>query len=215
MGINQGGIYALMMAEIYGNIITGMTTGVNRWNYQRGGKLLMFNNIGSSSSGTPDITINDDINDSVSAVDNPAISIQHPNDDYIFNNTWNGTRINATEGDDCCSSIAENSEFYNYNASCTGSSCTSGIGIGATAPTGTCTKGVGYWVTSKANPSEPPATMADMKTYTQGGVFYKCTAQNTWTEYYTPYPYPHPFRVPGAPPKAPMLFVVSTTTTVP
>ena len=32
---------------------------------------------------------------------------------------------------------------------------------------------------------------------------------------YTPYQYPHPLRVPGSPPKAPSLFIITTPTTVP
>jgi hypothetical protein len=36
--------------------------------------------------------------------------------------------------------------------------------------------------------------MADMKAYTQAGIFYKCTAPNVWTVYYKPFTYPHPLR---------------------
>ncbi len=193
-GNQAGDIYALMLCEVYGNIFTGFTTGINKWDYQRGGKLLMFNNTMTGTGGTPNITVNDDVDDAVSPVNDSGLSIQHPNNDYFFNNTFNGTRIDGTEGVDCCGSIAENSEFFNYNAACTTSSCAAGIGAGTTAPTGTCTTGTAYWVTSFIPASTPPTTLADMKTYTQAGTLYKCTATNTWTLFYTPYTYPHPLR---------------------
>jgi hypothetical protein len=36
--------------------------------------------------------------------------------------------------------------------------------------------------------------MADMKTYTQSGRFYKCRIPNVWELYYQPFTYPHPLR---------------------
>jgi len=165
-GNQPGGIYALMLCEIYENAWTG-TTQYSRWDYQRGGKLLMYNNTGSGSMGNPSITVNDD-------VDSSAVPIQWPYDSYFFNNLWNGSRVNATEGVDVGNHIEENREFWNQTNSFNG---TAGIGVGLLANRpATCTTGVAYWAT-------------DTKT------LYKATAPNTWTPCYTPYAYPHPLRV--------------------
>jgi hypothetical protein len=95
--------------------------------------------------------------------------------------------------------IVENRDFYRYNINCTASSCSSGVGVGESTPTGSCTTGVAYWKTSQS--------MSDITDYTGvnpttplSGTLYKCTSTNTWTAYYTPYTYPHPLRGPVATP---------------
>ena len=55
--------------------------------------------------------------------------------------------------------------------------------------------------------------------YYEGGVTYN-SGTDTYTHgatgfTYKPYEYPHPLRVPGSPPKAPSLFIMTTPTTVP
>jgi len=162
------GVYGLMLCEIYENVFLGYTTGVARWDYQRGGKLLMYNNTGTSTTGRPNITVND-------ARSEPTIEnfIQTPYDCYFFNNTWNSQRINATEGVDTHGTIQENVTFWNQQDSFKGSV---GIGVGpfSSRPV-TCSRGVAYWATD---------------THT----LYKASAPNTWTVYYQPYTYPHPLR---------------------
>lgn len=68
-----------------------------------------------------------------------------------------------------------------------------GYGTLANRPT-TCTTstlepggGVGYWATDQGywNNATPG---------TPGGVLYRCSAPNTWTQHYVPYAYPHPMR---------------------
>jgi hypothetical protein len=67
---------------------------------------------------------------------------------------------------------------------------TSGTGHGSLAlrPT-TCTTGVGYWATDQG--SWNTSGIAGPRGYTNG-VFFLCTATNTWSLNYTPFTYPHP-----------------------
>jgi hypothetical protein len=96
----------------------------------------------------------------------------------------------STSGSGYIQHVVENRDFYNQNVSFDG---TSGIGAGALGSRSlTCAAGVGYWATSQT------AAIADMSGVNPAapisGTFYKATATNTWTEYYTPYTYPHPLR---------------------
>ena len=190
-GPQIGDIWGLMVCEIYGNLFTDFVNESNKWDYQRGGKLLMFNNRGNHvpANGLT-LTVH-------STFDPGEPPIQHPHDTYFWNNWWDGSLVDATEGEDVAGHIDENSEFFNYAAGFDG---TVGIGIGSTAPEGNCTAGVGYWVTAYSPGTTPPTTMADMRTYCQAGVLYKATATNTWTLYYRPYTYPHPLTAGGGPP---------------
>jgi hypothetical protein len=86
--------------------------------------------------------------------------------------------------------IRANEQYYDYEPSKTFdgtiASNRSSIGVGTSLP-GTCTTGVGYWKTDEGSWN---AGSNDF--YTGQGRFYRCTATNTWTLYYTPYQYPHP-----------------------
>lgn len=98
----------------------------------------------------------------------------------------------------------ENYDWWQDAAGCTNEECAIGIGCGAVAPSGTCTTGVAYWVTSNANSCTTLSGLTGASTDVTGGsrspstkitgTLYKCTATNTWTPYYTPYTYPHPLR---------------------
>ena len=186
--------YASMVAENYGNIITDAPPISPRWMYHRGSWLLMFNNTMTYTGPAHGIGIGQYGCDSCAAWGYGTG--QDVNNTYFWNNTANGSDAKAVVTLDYCTGDprTENTHFWNYNASCTASNCSAGIGCGSSVPTGTCNTGVGYWVTSASPCSAPPSTMADMKRYTQAGTFYKCTAPNTWTAYYTPYTYPHPLR---------------------
>jgi hypothetical protein len=78
--------------------------------------------------------------------------------------------------------VKPNRDFYNQEEPFTGAT---GVGVGALAARPvTCTTGVGYWATDQGSWNR----LGD------NGVFYKCTATNLWTLYYTPYSYPHPLQ---------------------
>lgn len=190
--LHSGGGIGSMVVEYYGNTVTD-NQGFQLLNH-RGSWGLTFNNIFSGRSGAAiqidQYAAGDSGGSGCNADDGlSTLGIDgQVNNTYTFNNTNNGTLINMTRGaigDGC--GTAQNLSWFNYNASCTSSACPAGIGRGTTAPTGTCTTGVGYWVANPATPTVSPSVI-------QSGTFYKCTSTNTWTAYYIPYTYPHPLR---------------------
>ena len=106
---------------------------------------------------------------------------------YFFLNTKNGSNgpvaINYTSGNQ----ISANRDFYDYTTSFDGMT---GVGAGPlSARPSTCRAGVGYWAKDDGEWNSLHAG--------PDGRFYKCSATNTWTPYYTPYTYPHPLRSEG------------------
>jgi hypothetical protein len=201
-GTLNSGETGTMITEYYGNTLTNM--GTYRWINDRSSWGLFFDNI-MTGSGSNDVNLYGESPGDASCPSQiyPVPTNYNPlvNNTYFFNNTLNGNGVNAvvypngapTSG---CT-VAENSNWWNYNVSCTASSCTAGVGEGTTPPTGTCTTGVGYWVASTPTPTASSSII-------QQAAFYKCVATNTWQKYYTPYTYPHPLRSgsqvsPGAP----------------
>lgn len=182
-GSPNSGQTGTMLVEYYGNALSGM--GTYRWVNHRGSWGLFFNNILTGSGGNS-IDINQYAG-CASLISPTPTYTPIVNNTYVFNNTKGGAIVNMAFGDGTQCSVAENSNWWNYNASCTASSCSAGIGRGTTAPTGTCTTGVGYWVASTATPTTSSAVI-------QSASLYKCASTNTWTLYYTPYTYPHPLR---------------------
>ncbi len=175
-----------MLVEYYGNTLTNM--GTYRWIHHRGSWGLYFNNILSGSAGG-DLQA-DQVNTGCPAYISPTPTnyIPQTSNTYGFNNALNGADaplVTGAYGDQCDG--GQNVGWWTYNASCTASSCSAGIGRGTTAPTGTCTTGVGYWVAATATPTVSSSVI-------QAASFYKCTATNTWQRYYVPYSYPHPLR---------------------
>lgn len=192
-GATSGG-GGTMGAEFYGNkhYNDAPTDGshTRRWMYHRGGQLLMFLNDWSWSTGSaPGIGVINETSDN-------TIYDQYPNNSYYFGNLSNGTNQTAGLSGDCCGKVSENNGFWNYNANCTSSSCSTGVGVGTDAPTGTCTTGVGYWKTNQSI-TDLTGMVGTNPTISISGTLYKCTATNTWTPYYTPYTYPHPLRSHG------------------
>ncbi len=194
-GTVNSGQTGSMLQERYGNTLTNM--GTYRWIDHRGTWGLYFDNILTGSGGNAIDIYGMSLPASCPSDINPTPANYNPvvNNSYFFNNTVNGSNVLAQmnpSGNPVNCSVTENNNWWNYNASCTSSSCSAGIGQGTTAPTGTCTTGVGYWVASTPTPTASSSVI-------QNGAFYKCTSTNTWTKYYTPYTYPHPLAQSSAP----------------
>ena len=204
--MGTGGNYSTMGFEFYGNKLTSThNLGVGMID-QRGGKALVFYN-DVVSSGAISTKVREEIGDSY----NPTTSAQpqHVSDTYFWiNKKNNSTEISPSIASNVCASyvnqitpicptiedvysVDDNDELHKYTASFNG---TSGMGCGSLANRPeTCTTGVAYWATNQscadltgmvgANPATPIS-----------GTLYKCTTENVWTAYYTPYAYPHPLR---------------------
>jgi len=86
--------------------------------------------------------------------------------------------------------VKPNADYYLWCNASSASGCTSfngtvGVGSGALASMpSSCTAGVAYWATDQGNWNQSGSGGQ--------GVLYKCTATNTWSQFYTPYTYPHP-----------------------
>lgn len=103
---------------------------------------------------------------------------------------WQNTMLsNQDPADSNSGRVINNRDFYvDTGASCNGTSCTSGVGVGSfsnrpancTAGPGGNTNGVAYWATDT-------------------NTLYVCNPTNTWTAYYTPYAYPHPISISAGP----------------
>ena len=126
--------------------------------------------------------------------ENPS-PIQETQPVYVFlNRNENGiSNIYNTDTDH----IQANRDYFVEDATFDG---TSGVGCGTLANMpATCTynettgTGVGYWATDQSCSDFTEFIGAD-HTSNFEGTLYRCTADNTWTEYYTPYTYPHPLR---------------------
>lgn len=128
--------------------------------------------------------------------DNPAGEYTQPLiPAYLWNNRNDaGAVVAVVVINDSGDHVKANRDYYDYNTSFDG---TAGCGCGTLAALPeTCTAGTAYWATDQScanttnmvgvSPSSPIA-----------GTLYKCTATDTWTEYYTPYTYPHPLRGEG------------------
>lgn len=207
--------YSTMGGEVYGNnFFFGNYQGYLA--DQRGGKGLWFNNNINTTGSFTAGKVRDEQADSLSPLVIHPERIQHVNDTYFWNNmkNYNSRLNNVSQSEDCCSgdscvpacvqnaaccyngpgqpSLKENAQFWNYNSNFNG---TSGIGCGALAARpATCTAGVGYWATNQSC-SDLTGMVGAHPTTAISGTFYKCTASNTWSSYYTPLTYPHPLRI--------------------
>lgn len=104
--------------------------------------------------------------------------IQSQTSAFIWGNLKNGSAYDVvykvnTPIANLSPHIIPNRDYHTADgASCTaGGACTTGVGSGTAMPT-SCSTGVGFWRTDQKK-------------------LYKCTATNTWTEYYSPATCPH------------------------
>ena len=109
---------------------------------------------------------------------------------YSWNNTWS-----SDGGCGGCGEISVmnpdvltiNQDYYSsvLSSSCSGASCTTGVGSGTLAARpANCTTGTAFWATDQGSWNSSGIGGQ--------GVLYKCTATNTWTLSYTPFTFPHP-----------------------
>jgi len=189
-GTINSGQTGTMISEYYGNTIAN--AGTYRWINDRSGWGIFFDNMLTGSGGNSIDLYGISTPGSCPSDISPTPTNYNPavNNSYFWNNTQNGTNITAgmdSTGDPIHCSVTQNANWWNYDSSCTASSCSAGVGTGTAQPSGTCTPGVGYWMSST-----PAATTS--ASIIQNGALYKCMAANSWTRYYTPYTYPHPMR---------------------
>jgi hypothetical protein len=179
--------------EIYGNNIVG-NCGIA--NIRSGENMIYYNNV---SASVPGIQVYCD-GSTTCASYQPALQMTHGN--YYWQNRQNNTGTLQTASDNgytcnyACGGnsapIPQSGRDYFYNTSTPGITA----GVVGSLP-GTCTTGQGYWATTQST-TNLTGLVGDINTYptrsTITGSLYKCTATNTWTEYYIPYTYPHPLR---------------------
>jgi hypothetical protein len=166
---NQTAVCATMGAEVYVNLLLFTNNPNVRWLDLRGGKTMSWSNW-VDTRGTITYYVREEYDDSLEAVTNTEP--MHVNDTYSWWNTkTSGLLLSIGIFSDCCGVLVENSTHWNHTLTFDGSV---GVGVGLLAARpATCTTGVGYWATDS-------------------NVFYRATAPNTWSSYYTPLVYPHP-----------------------
>lgn len=197
----QGAQTGTMKSEYYGNTYIDIKPEIADGGSQinaRGGKNIFINNIFLRATGHTGTTPGGENNIYTGGCDiqRGVTGIQLNNTYWV--NTHYGNSATPTSGTPLplsatnvdgapCGAPVQDSWWWQEKGTCTSSSCSSGVGKGTTAPSGTCSVGVGYWVEARPSTVYPISV-----TNTQAGTLYKCTATNVWTPFWTPYTYPHP-----------------------
>jgi len=186
------GNYGSMGGEIYGNLLISSFNRNGGIFDHRGGKAVIFSNkVISTASWSA--KAREEFDDSLNPTSNPQP--QRISDSYYWNNRWGANNLVKAITANTSGTpypVSEGIDFHNHNLSFNG---TTGVGCGPlTSRPATCTPGVAYWATSQSCTSIDSASVGAKPAVPLSGTLYKCTAPNTWTQYYTPYTYPHPLR---------------------
>lgn len=185
---------------IYGNDVDASPSVSGYMHNHRGGQSMVFGNTWNSSG-----SIQNNVYQLAAHTAGPGPAThavtgqpQHQWKSYYFNNkknytssSWQQANVGATPG----GHPVRNADFWDEYDWVEASA---GVGCGYSLPTGSCTEGVGFWLTDQTGfcsditnyVGVDPATPID-------GTLYICNDSNTWVEYYTPYTYPHPLRFLG------------------
>lgn len=188
-----GQMWSSFGGEIYGNRISIYEGHLLD---MRGGKAVIFcNSVETRGGPFVGIKIREEYCDFLSPVKKKDAYPQHVNDTYVWMNRQGvtGEIKNGYISQNLCPEyqLAENKDFWNYNARYNGTT-ERGIGIGTALPA-KGQVGDGFWLTDQSyedltnytgvNPFEPLS-----------GTLFKYTADRGWVPYFTPLPYPHPLR---------------------
>lgn len=187
---------SVQVSNIYGNkFVAGNHTA--QIHKQRGGQSFAFYNDWQTTGDTPVFAIQEEYADSDGpGPANNAVTgqPQHVYNSYYFNNRVNttGTLIDTVIDDWVGSIPADNVDVWNQTDWNNNGSTGVGCGTIASRPA-TCATGAGYWATNQSCSSLTGMVGENLSTPISG-TLYRCSSNDHWDVYYTPYEYPHPLR---------------------
>jgi len=192
-GNQRPSFMSMMGSEIYGNNVISSGGDIGNYLHHRGGQALFFYN--NLQNDFCKVQLTEEIPDSNSPPANHAITgqPQHIWKSYYFNNRSNktGSLFALSINEQIGGIPSANQDFWSQNNWVQSSA---GVGCGSSLPGGSCTEGVGFWLTDQSCTDLTDYVGADPTTPISGSL-YICNDSNTWVEYYTPYTYPHPLRL--------------------